>query len=364
MAGNGKVQVQVLIDSLTAGGNVYRAGDVRMVSKDHPLATMARDGTRLGPTKQLAARLLTTESRKRSGPAAEHARAVMVQRKKGGYGDVLMTSVAVRALRQSAPEAWITYAVPEKYGDSQVNNPDASEVVIWNGDERDRPEAEYDQTFDLTTVDAEYEAAASPAVRKSRIDLYLEMVGCSTDLKVPFYKVEPEEAKAAQSLVGDGTRLRIGVEPRSNSLLRDVPPDTMAQAAAHLAREMDAEIWVLDHAMDVPFPVPNARRACGLKFREAAAVMAKMDACIVLDSGLLHLAAALGVRSVALFGPTDPRCRVTTYPGILPVWGVTRCIDAPCWNQIECQHRKCLDFPAEDIYWAVRRILSDAGRAD
>lgn len=38
-----------------------------------------------------------------------------------------------------------------------------------------------------------------------------------------------------------------------------------------------------------------------------AAVVAHLDVLVTNDSGPMHLAAALGVRTVALFGPTDPR---------------------------------------------------------
>ena len=50
----------------------------------------------------------------------------------------------------------------------------------------------------------------------------------------------------------------------------------------------------------------------GWPLEEVAALLAACDAVIGNDSGLTHLAAALGVPTLALFGPTDP---VRTAPG-------------------------------------------------
>src|SRR4029078_9272959 len=43
-----------------------------------------------------------------------------------------------------------------------------------------------------------------------------------------------------------------------------------------------------------------------LDLRGLAAVLAHLDLLITNDSGPMHVAAAFGVRCVALFGPTDP----------------------------------------------------------
>jgi ADP-heptose:LPS heptosyltransferase len=46
----------------------------------------------------------------------------------------------------------------------------------------------------------------------------------------------------------------------------------------------------------------------GLGAVDAAALLGVADAYLGNDSGISHLAAAVGARGVALFGPTDPRC--------------------------------------------------------
>ncbi len=73
------------------------------------------------------------------------------------------------------------------------------------------------------------------------------------------------------------------------------------------------------------------------------------------DSGPMHLANALGVPVVGIFGPTDP---AVTGPFEMPAAVVKK--DAPCWP---CFYRKCpydhrcmLRIEAEDVYRAAEAL--------
>ena len=44
-----------------------------------------------------------------------------------------------------------------------------------------------------------------------------------------------------------------------------------------------------------------------LDLADLAGLLGRLDLLVTYDSGPMHLAAALGVRCVAIFGPTDPR---------------------------------------------------------
>lgn len=100
-----------------------------------------------------------------------------------------------------------------------------------------------------------------------------------------------------------------------------------------LARRLRAEdrvapVFLLGEADDaaregVMRNAPEIPRLDGLTVREAAQVLAAVHGCLGNDSGISHLAAALGARTVALFGPSradlwsprGPRVTVLQAPG-------------------------------------------------
>ena len=72
-----------------------------------------------------------------------------------------------------------------------------------------------------------------------------------------------------------------------------------------------------------------------------AALLAELDALVGADSGPAHVAAAVGVPAVTLFGPTDPRLTAPLGPGQQALWHQPAC--GPCFLR-ECpiDHR-CLE---------------------
>jgi len=72
-----------------------------------------------------------------------------------------------------------------------------------------------------------------------------------------------------------------------------------------------------------------------------AAVLANLDLLITNDSGPMHLAAAFGVRCVALFGPTDPRRTAPAGDGHLVLDRHLWC--SPCFaRRCPLLHHRCL----------------------
>jgi ADP-heptose:LPS heptosyltransferase len=72
---------------------------------------------------------------------------------------------------------------------------------------------------------------------------------------------------------------------------------------------------------------------CNLHLRKVAALLSRCHAYVGVDSGLMHVAAAVGTPPVAVFGPTDPDV-------YLPRWLNSAAAVVP----VPCPHRKLASF--------------------
>ena len=88
------------------------------------------------------------------------------------------------------------------------------------------------------------------------------------------------------------------------------------------------------------------------------AVLAEFDAVVAADSGPAHVAAAVGVPGVTLFGPTDPRLTAPVGPGQRAVWRQPPC--GPCFRP-ECpiDHRCLRTVEVDEVETAVVAALAE-----
>ena len=104
---------------------------------------------------------------------------------------------------------------------------------------------------------------------------------------------------------------------------------------------------------------PQVRDLTGTDLRNAILALAAADAAVSNDSGLLHVAAALGTPSIGIFGPTSP----WHWAPLNPIEAAIQAnIDLPCrpCHKPTCRlvHHRCMrDIPAEQVLTATRQAL-------
>ena len=136
------------------------------------------------------------------------------------------------------------------------------------------------------------------------------------------------------------------IHPGSGSAHKCVAPKVLAAVVTGL--QMSGAIPVILEGPADREPVERILQLCedppivmkGLDLLTVAGVLAQTRLVVGQDSGVTHLAGLLGVRTVAIFGPTDPArwaprgAHVTVAQGapcLCPSWGdVSECEEKPC----------------------------------
>jgi len=138
---------------------------------------------------------------------------------------------------------------------------------------------------------------------------------------------------------------------------------------AELAQKLTAEglsVWVLGSPAEAPLAAeiiaaagPAARDLTTPDLRNAILALKVASACVSNDSGLLHVAAAIGTPTVGIFGPTSP----WQWAPLNPLAGVIETLtDVPCrpCHKPTCRliHHRCMrDIPAAQVLPVVHRAL-------
>ena len=325
-------------------------------------------------------------------------------------GDVIMSLPAVSAVRSTFPHARISVLAKPWVADLYRSCPDVDDVIVFQSPGRHdgvggkvRLARELrGEEFDLALLlQNAIEAALiawhariplrvgydsdcrgvflTHAVHRTRairgvhqIDYYLAMVrtlGCTVagrDIRL----VPDADARTAadRTLAGHGVQGRdtlIGIAPgASYGPAKMWFPDRFAAVADRLADRFSARIVLFGSAGDrkrtdsvqrhAKRDLINLAGETGLN--EAMALISRCGLFISNDSGLMHLAGALDVPLIAVFGSTNP---VTTSPpgeqSRVLYKGVS-C--SPCLKKVCPTDFRCMDLIREDdVYDAARRLL-------
>lgn len=186
---------------------------------------------------------------------------------------------------------------------------------------------------------------------------------------VPQLAVPPEEISRWRQAHGLGTAPAVALAPGSVGAAKRW---TYYGEAARLLAGRGLDVWVVGGPAEkalaqeiVAAGGPRVRDLTGTDLRNGILAMAAASAAISNDSGLMHIAAAIGTPTMGIFGPTSPYhwAPLNGLAATVQTRTVVPC--QPCHRPV-CtmnDHRCMRDIPANDVVETVARVLSGAAVA-
>jgi len=270
-------------------------------------------------------------------------------------GDCLLTTPTLRALKRRFAHAHLAVSIPHAHRDLLAANPYVDEIVPRPRMSRwvakfqfalDVREAGYDALISFQEKSIFYALAAwhsdAPYTlclrdRRTR-DYYTETVpiepdvhevhknlnvaaflGCPVEERpvmelqtTPLARSDVEQLVAEEGYDADARF--IGINPGGTRSHKRWPVERLGQVAARLQRELNLPVMVFGGPADVELAREAASHLSGdsvvlagrTSLGQAAAALERCRLFLTGDTGPMHMAVALAVPVVALFGPTNP----------------------------------------------------------
>ncbi len=177
------------------------------------------------------------------------------------------------------------------------------------------------------------------------------------DWPLPNIEVPEAEVTAwrkSHGLAPDGRRV-VAFAPGAVGPGKAWPPERYAELARRLAAE-GVSVWILGGPNEKAIATSirdaggaNVRDLTGNDLRNAIVALKAADAAVTNDSGLMHIAAAIGTPTTAIFGPTSP----WLWAPLNPLAAVIE----PQGDYTDIKDRSTAGVEVEWVQDAVRKVL-------
>ena len=191
----------------------------------------------------------------------------------------------------------------------------------------------------------------------------LETLGKWPDVREPRLRVTANERESAERCMAEhGIRngeFVIGIHPGARSAMRQWGEENFRIVAQRLQAEFPVKIvWFRDPGQTEPIDNDPQGPSFSLPLRGFMGLLTQCQLLICNDSGPMHIATALGVPVVAIFGPTEPAwfgpLGQNNYIVIQPGFWCRPCFDYCVFDQPYCLRT----INVESVFRAAVEALS------
>ncbi|MFN0150766.1 MAG: glycosyltransferase family 9 protein [bacterium] len=199
---------------------------------------------------------------------------------------------------------------------------------------------------------------AEDAHETDRALAHLAGLGIEATTRVPRLIVPDDEWRAARrALAASGAAQSdavVGVHPGAGKLPNRWPAPLFGELVRRLLRDTRVRVAIFAGPRETALvdamggePDPRVLRMPQLSMRQLASHIRGLSLYVGNDTGTLHLAAALGVPTVGLFGPTDPAVWAPNTPRGVVLRATSTRIDDLSIDAVEACVRERLDAVAK-----------------
>ena len=154
----------------------------------------------------------------------------------------------------------------------------------------------------------------------------------------------------------------LALAPGSGSREKNWPEEFFVEISRWWQQAIGGTVLLLEGPVEEERGGTQRLRECcvtlsGLTLSKLAAVLSRSQLVLGNDSGVTHLAAAVGVPTVALFGPSDPAQWAPRGPSVVILRRALDCSPCAELSMKRCPDRACLtDFSPRDVIAALGRL--------
>ncbi len=267
----------------------------------------------------------------------------LLVRRDAGLGDCLMILPAIRGAKRVHPQLRVEMCVPAEYTSLLETFGTVDEALPLDAWRATAPPGS--ASADLSGYVERHPAATFV----DRITLFADALATEPVMDAGDWQPTAHLRAEAQAWIRYNCKRQDG--PLIGLCLRGKYPHRswVEQYVFELASMLVASgkrVIIFDAQPDAPRGTGLARRASGalgyaygLALPLAAQLVANCDVLVSPDTGLVHLAAAVGTPFVAIYGAIEPRLRLSHYEGYRCLTAVDDVPCVPCFE--DHRHRVC-----------------------